>query len=39
MGLMEDVNDAIAEEEKQKATPPATVVSDNGASTPDANAN
>ena len=39
MGLMEDVNDAIAEEEKQKATPPATVVSDNGPESPEANAN
>lgn len=39
MGLMEDMNDAIAEEIKQKEIPPATVVNDNGASTPSANAN
>ena len=39
MNLMENVNETIADEEKQKATPPATVVSDNGPESPEANAN
>jgi hypothetical protein len=38
MNLMENVNDTIADELKEKANPPATAASDNGPSSPDANA-
>jgi hypothetical protein len=38
MNLMENVNDTIAEEEKQKEIPPATVVNDNGPESPKPNA-
>ncbi|MDD5009206.1 MAG: hypothetical protein PHC68_12510 [Syntrophorhabdaceae bacterium] len=38
MNLMENVNDTIADEAKQNENPPATVVNDNGASTPKADA-